>query len=148
MSILSQKGEKPMCLIPLFYFQPLSLNNYCWWLKQLMIVGAGVAGLSVLTHTHTLPTILAVHLLTQTFIFTPRVAEHPRLQIHVLLEAIHLHALPIWLLIAFTHRNFSWVLTTRFSSAIRVLSIAGHSHAEDSFPVFGLTHRNFWVLPT
>ena len=73
-----KRGKTPCVLFPCFYFQPLSLKNYCWWLKQLMILGAGVAGLSVLTHTHTLPTILVVHLLTQTFIFTPRVVEHPR----------------------------------------------------------------------
>ena len=108
-----------------------------------MILGAGVAGLSVFTHTHPLPTIWAIHLLTQIFIFTPRVAEHPRLQIHVLLEAIHLHALPIWLLIAFMHRNFSWVLPTRFSPAISVLSIAVHFRAEGILLVFVFTH---WFL--
>ena len=78
MTNFGQKAKNPCVLFPCFYSQPLSLKNYCWWLKQLMILGAGVVGLLVLTHTHPLPTILAVHLLTQTFIFTPRVAEHPR----------------------------------------------------------------------
>ena len=78
LSNFGQNEKNPCVLFPCFYFQPLSLKNYCWWLKQLMILGAGVAGLSVLTPTHTLPMILVVHLLTQTIIFTPWVAEHPR----------------------------------------------------------------------
>ena len=43
-----------MCHLSLFT-QPPPLNNDCWWLRQLMAFGSGVAGLSVLTHTHTPP---------------------------------------------------------------------------------------------
>ena len=35
--------------------QPISLKNFCWWLRQLIALGSGVARLSVLTHTHTPP---------------------------------------------------------------------------------------------
>ena len=35
--------------------QPLSLKNCCWWLRQLIVFGSGVAGLPVLTHMHTPP---------------------------------------------------------------------------------------------
>ena len=109
-----------------------------------MILGAGVAGLSVFTHTHPLPTILGcssphadIHLPLHGLLSTHR------LQIRVLLVAIYLHALIIGLLIAFTHRKFSWVLPTRFSPAISVLSIAVHFRAEGILPVFVFTH---WFL--
>ena len=81
-----------MCLIPLYYFQPLSLKNYCWWLKQLMILGAGVAGLSVLTPEHTLPTILAVHLLTQIHLPPHELQKCSGLAIRVLPITVHPHA--------------------------------------------------------
>ena len=98
-----------------------------------IVLGCGVAGLSVLAyalhsiHPHPSRTssscrqfplyhdfgCLASHAqalgdfsLTQTFSRAPRVAEHHRLQLRVLFVAIHPHALPIWLLIALTHRNF------------------------------------------
>ena len=68
--------------------------------------GSGVVGLSVLTHTHTLPMILVVHPLTQALLPLHELLNTHALQIRVLLVAVHLHALPIWLLIVFTHRNF------------------------------------------
>ena len=78
LSNLEPKGGKT------HVFSSLSYSNHFLYERLLVVeavndFGSGVAGLSVLTHTHTLPMILAVHLLTQTFIFTPRVAEHPRI---------------------------------------------------------------------
>ena len=34
-----QKEKNPCVLFPCFYFQPLSLKNYCWWLRQLIALG-------------------------------------------------------------------------------------------------------------
>ena len=65
------------------------------------------------------------------------------LQIHVLLVAVHLHALPIWPLTVFMHRNFPGIYQRDFLLQIRILSIAVHSHAEGFLPVFGLHAQDF-----
>ena len=57
--------------------------------------GSGVGGLSVLTHTHTLPTILAVHPLKQTLLPLHELLNTEAQQFRVLLVVVHLHALPI-----------------------------------------------------
>ena len=69
------------------------------------------------------------------------------LKIRVLLVAVHLHALPIWLLTVFTHRNFPGFYPHNFLLQIRVLSIAVHSHTEGFLPVLVFTHRILLDLP-
>ena len=51
------EGKYPCVFFPCF-IPTIFIKKDCWWLRQLIVLGSGVAGLSVLTHTHTLPTIL------------------------------------------------------------------------------------------
>ena len=134
--------EKPMCLLRCLIPTTFFMKDY-WWLKQLMILEVGWQDCQS-SSTRTLYPRFGcssphadIHLPLHELLSTHR------LQIHLLLVAIYLHALIIWLLIAFTHRKFSWVLPTRFSPAISVLSIAVHFRAEGILPVFVFTH---WFL--
>ena len=90
--------------------------------------GSGVAGLSVHTHTHTPPLLtsltqaiplsqrfclfLLTHRLLEVlvscrhFLGSKTVLKAHALQFRVLPVAVHLHTLPICLLIVFTHRNY------------------------------------------
>ena len=69
LSILSQKGEKPMCLIPLFLF-PTTLIEELLLVVEAVNDFGGWGGRTVSPHPHAPSTHdLDVHLHTQTFIF-------------------------------------------------------------------------------
>ena len=70
-----------------------------------MIFGSGVAGLLVLTHTHTLPMILLFIPHTDIFL-APRVAKHPHIAISHPPSSCSPSRTSNCLLIVFTHRNF------------------------------------------
>ena len=65
------RGKIPMCLLPLL-IPTTFVKKDCWWLRQLIVLGSGVAGLSVLTHTHTPPQLTS---LTEEIRPFPRRAE-------------------------------------------------------------------------
>ena len=141
---------------------PLVLPNHLHWELLLVVEAVIVLGVEwqdcLSSPTRTLHHSGWIHKGGKTFTHSPIGGPHNfgyssplhellsthRLQFRVLLVAIYLHALIIWPLIAFTHRKFSWVLPTRFSPAISVLSIAVHFCAEGFLPVFVFTH---WILP-
>ena len=54
LSTLANERKIPMCLLP-FFFTTTFIKKDCWWLRQLIVLGSGVARLSVLTHMHTPP---------------------------------------------------------------------------------------------
>ena len=101
-------------------------------------------GRTVSPHPHAHSTHdFVVHPLTQTFLPLHKLLNTQALQFHILSVAVHLHALPIWMLIVFTHRNFPRFYPRDFLLQIRVLSIAVHSHAEGFPPVFRLHAQDF-----
>ena len=68
--------------------------------------GSGVAGLSVLTHTHTLPTILASHPLTQTLLPLHELLNTQALQFSRPPGSCSPSRTSNCLLMVFIHRNF------------------------------------------
>ena len=127
-----RREKNPCAIFPCFI--PTTFNkNGCWWLRQLMVFGSGVAGLSVLTHTHT-PPLLTSRWKKKHFHHSHRILLPPRLcksthshsttqasriAVHPLVraEVAHVHALLATGILAivcslFSHPGFSWLLPT------------------------------------
>ena len=80
-----------------------------------MIFGSGVAGLSILTHTHTLPTLLVVHPLTQTLLPLHELLNTEALQFRVLPIVVYSHTegfFPIFCLHAQNLLGFTHVVSS------------------------------------
>ena len=94
-------------------------------------------------HAHSTHDFVVFSLMQTFFLPLHELPNTHALKIRVLLVVVHLHALPIWPLTIFTHRNFPGFYPRDFLLQIRVLSIAVHSHAEGFLPVFGLHAQDF-----